>query len=661
MPPLMAPPLLQLPALNSPVATLPGVNAARVAQFERLGIRTCADLLLHRPRRHEDRRHIVAIVDAPRGEAVLLNGTIVAHGVKRFRQGTKSVYEMIVEDGSGRLHCRWWNLPWMENLFTPGARVFVHGKIGPGKPRNMDHPEVETVEEDEEAPVHVRRIVPVYPLTEGLPQRWLRSLVHRCLESATDEQLGTLGRLPGRSHETARAIRQLHFPDEPEAAETSRKVLALDEFYELQRGLLARRDRFHQRANRIPCQGDNSLIRPFLAGLGFSPTSAQTSVLKEIRADLGGRHPMRRLLHGDVGAGKTVVAACAALMTIESGHAVALMSPTEVLAEQHFLKFREWFEPLGLGLRFLSGGRDETVPGNPPDRPSLTIGTHALLHGQYLPERLGLVIIDEQHRFGVLQREQLLKKGVYPHLLVMTATPIPRTLGLTLYGDLDFSVMRESPSGRGRTRTFLRTSEQLPKVWKFVREKLGGGGQAFVVYPRIEDGDDASTGAVLSALPRLADALRPHRVGLVHGRMPAAETREVMERFRRNELQVLAATTVIEVGVDVPNANVMVVENAEQFGLAQLHQLRGRIGRGGGDACCILISDATQPETLERLNVLVNTADGFAIAEADFRHRGPGDFLGVKQSGLPKLRFGDLLNDRDLLIEARRLAEESRK
>src|SRR5450432_437804 len=412
-------------------------------------------------------------------------------------------------------------------------------------------------------------------------------------------------------------------------------------------------------------------MKPFLAELGFKLTAAQTNVLREIRSDLGGVHPMRRLLQGDVGSGKTAVAACSALMTLESGFNVALMAPTEILAEQHFRNFQKWFEPLGVKVELQTGsnksggdGRGQMADGRRRPSPisplpsSIFIGTHALFTAGFDLPKLGLVIIDEQHKFGVAQRETLVRKGDYPHLLVMTATPIPRTLGLTLYGDLDVSVIDELPGGRGSMKTFVRAADKLPEVWDFIRKKISGGRQAFVVYPRVEENADGLK-AVTKEFEHLKKLLAPFKVGLLHGRMKGAEKEAVMSDFRANKIQVLLATSLIEVGVDVPNATVMLIENAEAFGLAQLHQLRGRIGRGAHESFCILISDAKTPDSIERLKILAETNDGFKIAEADLKLRGPGELLGQQQSGLPNLRFGDLVEDLNLIRQARELVSKN--
>jgi len=658
-----------MPVPNSPLATpltgLPGVGPERAAQLARLGLLTVEDLLLHRPSRYEDRRHLQTIRELPFGKAGTTRGRIVAQGLKTYAKRTKSVFEFILEDGTGRLHCRWWNLPFMEKYFEVGDEVMVFGKLKSLKPRTIDHPETEVIETGDELFVHIDRIAPIHPLTEGLPQRFLRGLVWRTL-SRFEEYITephpdlVLPDLPTR----AKAVHLLHFPQELSDTVKARERLALDEFVELQIAIQRRRKNLETLAKGLPCAGDNRLIKPFLRHLGFELTQAQTKVLRELRHDLGAAYPMRRLVQGDVGSGKTVVAACCALMAIESGFNVALMAPTEILAEQHFQNFTRWFQPLGVAVELQTGSRrtrDEqpALPhaSRPTPRASLFIGTHALIESGCDLPNLGLVIIDEQHKFGVAQREKLVRKGRYPHLLVMTATPIPRTLGLTIYGDLDSSVIDELPLGRGRVRTFVRSAGQLPKVHEFIRHKLAEGRQAYIVFPRVEEGDaQAGIKAVTQEFDRLQEAFSPNRVGLLHGRLRAEEKDRVMTDFRANRLQVLLATSVIEVGVDVPNATVMLVENADQFGLAQLHQLRGRIGRGAHESFCILVAEAKTKEASQRLNVMAASNDGFEIAEADLKLRGPGELLGQNQSGLPPLRFGDLAADRALIERARKLA-----
>lgn len=669
--------------LVQPVTTLWGVGPERAAQFARLGIHTVEDLLLHRPRRYEDRRKFLPIRELELGQSATVRGKVVAAGMKTWKKGTRAMFECILDDGTARLHCRWWQgYPWMEEYYTVGREFLVFGKAESLRPRTFDHPETELLETGEEEFIHVNRIVPVHPLTEGLTARVMRGIVWRALERherdiaekfvvpalagpSPQPPKGGTTNLPTR----ANAIHMLHFPEEMEDVEIARRRLALDEFIELQRGVFERRRKFEAQARGIPCGGDNRLIKPFLAQLGFKLTEAQTRVLREIREDLRGSHPMRRLLQGDVGSGKTAVAACAALMTMESGFSVALMAPTEILAEQHFQNFKRWLEPLGVPVELQTGNwktsntehRTSNIERAELPKPetrnsklqTVTIGTHALLTAGFDLPNLGLVIVDEQHKFGTAQREALVRKGRYPHLLVMTATPIPRTLGLTLYGDLDVSTIDAMPGGRGRIRTFVRMANALPKVWEFVREKLGEGRQVYVVYPRVEESDAGQVKAVTQEFEKVQKALAAFRVGLLHGRLPARTKDEVMAAFRANQTNVLLATSLIEVGVDVPNATVMLIENAEQFGLAQLHQLRGRIGRGAHESYCILVSNADGPEARARLKVLEETSDGFKIAEADLKLRGPGELLGQQQSGAARFRFGNLATDLDLIQQAR--------
>ena len=664
------PPTSPAPAspLAAPLTALRGIGPERAAQLARLGLHTVLDLLLHRPRRYEDRRHVRAIAGLTLDEAATARGKIVACGVKRWRGGSKSVFEFVLDDGTARLHCRWWNLPFMEKYFQSGDEVLVYGKPVSLRPRAMDHPETEVIEAGDENFIHVNRLAPIYPLTEGLPQRWLRALIWRALQQF-EPQMALQ-----RDQTRANAIRLLHFPEAMSDVEIARQKLALDELLELQLEIQRRRANLQANARGLPCGGDNHIIKPFLRRLGFALTGAQTKVLREIRRDLGGQTPMRRLLQGDVGAGKTAVAACTALMALESGYHVALMAPTEILAEQHFQTFDGWFRPLGIRVELRTGSRrtsniehrtsnmEENGAADSalraPRSAFLTIGTHALVESGFAPDNLGLVIIDEQHKFGVTQREQLVRKGRYPHLLVMTATPIPRTLGLTLYGDLDISVIDRLPAGRGRIRTFVRPADKLPKVFEFIRGKLKEGRQVYAVYPRVEESEGSELKAVTREWEKLKQEFAPFRVGLLHGRLKPEEKERVMADFRANRIRVLVASSVIEVGVDVPNATVMLIENAERFGLAQLHQLRGRIGRGAHESCCVLVADIKTAEARRRLRVLEETNDGFRIAEEDLKLRGPGELLGREQSGLPSFRFADLAADRALVERARALAKE---
>jgi len=681
-----------VPPLAQPVTSVWGVGSERAKLLAKLNIFTVEDLLLHKPRRYEDRRKFLSIRELQVKETATVRGKIVAAGIKRWKKGTRAMFECVFDDGTALLHCRWWQAqPWMEDYFAVGREFVVFGKVESLRPRTIDHPETELVEPEDDEFVHVNRIAPIHPLTEGLTARVMRTLVWRALEkyeaditdpweagrvapralSLESENRRARSEAPYHLPSRANAVRMIQFPEAFSDVEIARRRLALDEFIVLQKQIRERRKKFEANSKALPAGGDNHLIKPFLSALGFKLTDAQTRVLREIRADMRGEFPMRRLLQGDVGSGKTAVAACAALMALESGFNIALMAPTEILAEQHFRNFEKWFGPLGVKVELQTGNRktsnaERRTPNAEGDaraqyatrhtpHATLFIGTHALLTGGFEIPNLGLVIIDEQHKFGVTQREQLVRKGHYPHLLVMTATPIPRTLGLTLYGELDFSAIDEMPPGRGKVKTLVRAAEKLPKVWEFLRGKLATGRQAYVVYPRVEDTGETGIKAVTKEFANLTKLLAPYRVALLHGRLSGREKEQVMTEFRSGKAQVLLATSLIEVGVDVPNATLMLVENAEMFGLAQLHQLRGRIGRGAHESFCVLISDAGDSATRVRLKVLEQTTDGFKIAEEDLKLRGPGELLGREQSGMPNFRFGNLVEDLDLIRQAREI------
>lgn len=644
--------------LDLAISNLPGISADRANQLARLKCHTLHNLLYLRPRRYEDRRNIRPISDLNFEESTLTRGRIVAAGTKRLRGGRR-LFELVLEDQSDRVSCRWWNISYISRYFNVGDDVLIYGKLSKGKIAALDHPETEIIENDNDATIHVNRIVPVYPLTEGLTQRWLRCFMHNFIKNhlqVVEEPAHIAAGL--LSHRNA--IHALHFPEELEDTAAARRRLALDEFVTLQCQLRRRRNNLQTKAKALSCPGDDSFTDSFLKQIGFQLTDAQRTVSMEINADLTGRHPMRRLLQGDVGSGKTVVAALAILRTLESGHNALLMVPTEILAEQHYGNFSQWLAHLPIRIRLHTGTHKESDdPLFASKEPTVVVGTHALFHSSFSQTNIGLVVIDEQHKFGVSQRDQLLRKGHFPHLLVMTATPIPRTLGLTLYGDLDCSVITELPAGRGKIHTHVRAPDRWPRIIGFLKGQLASGRQAYVVFPRVDNEDPiAGIKAVNAEAKRLSKEFSPHKIGVLHGRLNPKEKEAIMRAFRENRVQVLLSTTVVEVGVDVPNANLMLIENADQFGLAQLHQLRGRIGRGKHDSYCILLVTGKSEESNERLRVLEETSDGFKVAEADLQLRGPGELTGHDQSGLPIFIFGDLRRDLDLIELARHLALE---
>jgi ATP-dependent DNA helicase RecG len=522
----------------------------------------------------------------------------------------------------------------------------------------MDHPEFEVIENDEEISIHFRRITPIYPATEGISQRVLRSIIYRLLNEISDQPVETLvprDVVPGERHD---AIRAIHFPESWKARDAAREHLVLSEFFAMQMLIASRRSESSIRMGESHC-GPGALLDKFLKALPFDLTGAQLKVIGEIRRDLAASHAMNRLLQGDVGSGKTVVAIAAILLAVEAGYQAAFMAPTQILAEQHYSVLRRWLEPLGVRMAIRTAARQEEsfLPLAAGDENAdVIIGTHALLYENVSFSKLGLVVIDEQHKFGVAQRARLTAREPAPDALVMTATPIPRTLTMTVYGDLDVSIIDEMPLNRGKIVTAVRDDSSLGEVLSFLRTQLEAGRQLYVIYPLIDESDKLDVKAAAAEYELWRERLHPSRCELLHGRIPAVEKQEIMERFRRGQANALISTTVIEVGVDVPNAAVMLIENAERFGLAQLHQLRGRIGRGEHKSYCILLTSDKSKETAAKLAVLERTSNGFEVAEADWDLRGPGDLLGTAQSGLPALKIGNLKTDADLMRRARAAA-----
>ena len=620
----------------------------------KVGVRTVGELLQLFPKRYEDRRQFDAFPAQAGGDVLCLRGMVIDSMQKRFG-AKKGYYEVVVEEpgganvfGGGSLSCRWFNMPFISKMVAVGHEVIVYGRVKDvGGRMVMEHPEFEIVEGGES--LHMSRVVPIYRGVSGLPQRKLRELMNRVLQEVEPESLSASYDVDS-SYPRMEAFREIHFPDALEQTEAARRRFALEEFFEMQVKVLWRRMRHDEQKGRS--QGKKTaLLKDFYESLPFDLTDAQKRSVKEVIADMRCERAMNRLLQGDVGSGKTFVALCAMLMAVDSGNQAALMAPTQILAEQHWLTFCKWLEPLGVKVGLLTGARDEEAVGA-----DILIGTHALIYDRAEFDRLSLVVIDEQHKFGVLQRGRLIQQGITPDVLVMTATPIPRTLTLTIYGDLDVSVLDERPAGRGKIVTGVRVKPKVSEVTKFLKGELAEGRQIYLVYPLVEESVSVKAQAATAEFPKWQKRLKDWEVEILHGKMAPEEKDAVMARFRANETQVLVATTVIEVGVDVPNANVMVIWNSERFGLAQLHQLRGRIGRGEHKSYCILSSDGKSGQ--EKLEVMAETNDGFKIAEADLTLRGPGEVLGTIQSGLGELVFAEFLADVDIVREARRLADD---
>lgn len=665
--------------LSTPLSEVASLPASTQKMLAKEGFATVAEVLLHLPFRHEDRQRMdftgFAVSQAP----VCHHVRIVSTRVLRFgRRG--GVFEAVVEGAAEnplhqQLTLRWFSMPYMQRVFAVDMELVIYGKIKEAKTRLvMDHPEYEIIrgeEGDSDIPnLHTGRIVPVYRLRGGLKQKPLRAAVWRVLEALDDATVDDILPAPKNAGEfaglgRAKALRDAHFPAVQADLDRARRYLGLEEFYVMQLRVVRRRLHF-KHAGGLAQKPPGKLVSSFVAALPFVLTEAQQRCLAEIRSDMASVQPMNRLLHGDVGSGKTVVALAAMLVAVEAGHQAALMAPTQILAEQHYANAQRWLEPLGIRVSLRTSDRKEDR--DEPlfqqgavglGQPQIFVGTHALLYEKDAISRLGLVVIDEQHKFGVAQRARLIARGHTPDVLVMTATPIPRTLTLTVYGDLDVSVIDQRPKERGKVTTAVRELTKLKDVLKFLRERLDEGRQCYLVYPLIDESEKLDASAATTGFTEWSGHLAPHSVGLLHGRMDTESKEAVMRRFRSGELKALVSTTVIEVGVDVPNATMMVIHDAARFGLAQLHQLRGRIGRGAHTSWCVLFVAKGDKEAQERLRLLEETADGFVIAEEDLRRRGPGDVLGSAQSGQAPLRFGELLGDTRLVTLARRLAERT--
>jgi ATP-dependent DNA helicase RecG len=663
------------------VKYLHGVGPQRAATLEQRGIATVGDLLSYLPFRYEDRIRFSPIAEIVPGQVHTILAEVASGGGNtiRFARGRGPVFHVTVKDGSGALHARFFHGGYLQERLKEGQRLVLHGKadVDPYRPGRIEmvNPQIELVSGSDKTPAdstEVGRIVPIYEAIGGISSRMLRRIIYSVL---LDFDGNVPDPLPGEILERYRfparrqALLSVHFPPQDESLEllnSSRSPaqvrLIFEEFFYYQLALALRRAGDHRKRG-IPMRVREMKVREAVKRiLPFKPTAAQKRVLAEIATDLERPYPMHRLLEGDVGSGKTIVAFEAATIVIENGYQVALMAPTEILAAQHFLSARRIFENSGYGVELITSGRkraerEEILARVECGEIKIVVGTHALIEDPVKFERLGLVIVDEQHRFGVLQRKRLIEKGAAPHVLVMTATPIPRTLALTLYGDLDLSVIDEMPPGRTPIETRWASEAQLAGVWEFLRREITLGRQAFVIYPVIEESKQELKAAT-AEYERLAKTVFPKmRVGLLHGRLKHEEKDAAMERFRRREMDILVATTVVEVGVDVPNATVMVIEHADRFGLAQLHQLRGRIGRGTENSHCILVAPKSiAGDARERIETMVATSNGFEIAERDLKQRGPGEFFGTRQHGDAAFSFAQPLRDHELLEFARREA-----
>ncbi len=667
-------------SLQTEVRMVKGVGPQRAELLGKRGIYTLEDLLNYLPFRYEDRIHFSRIKDVQPGGTYTLRARVMSGQAVRGMYGRDAIYHLLVQDDSGSLPCKFFHGGYLEDRLKPGQQLILHGKVEIDKlrpaRREMVNPQIELLNSEEVDSTEMGRIVPIYEAVGTFGSRMIRRAIYTTLQNLDSNIPDVLPvELREKLHYPSRreALIHTHFPPAEESLEAlnffrspAQQRLIFEEFFLYQLSMALGR-KAQRKENAIAFRVREDKVREALKRiLPFKPTGAQKRVLAEIAADLEKPVPMNRLLQGDVGSGKTIVAMQAAVIAMENGCQAALMAPTEILAVQHFLSARRILAPGGYSAELLISGlkpaEKEAARGRiRTGEARMVIGTHALIEDAVEFAKLGFVAIDEQHRFGVLQRKRLMDKaaktGFAPHVLVLTATPIPRTLSLTLYGDLDISVLDELPPGRKPIETRMTTEKHLPGVWDSLRREVEAGRQGYIVYPVIEE-SKLELKAAMEEYERLSRAVFPKlKVGLLHGRMSSEEKDDVMQRFRRNEVQILVATTVIEVGVDVPNATVMVIEHAERFGLAQLHQLRGRIGRGAQKSHCILVAPGRMTDDARaRLETMVRTTNGFEIAETDLLIRGPGEFFGTRQSGELGFHVANPLRDRELLERARKEA-----
>ena len=655
--------------LNTPLTDFPGVGEVRAKKLEKLGLVRCADLISYFPRDYEDRRQVYSIRSAPLGQKVCISAMAAEHPrLSRIRKGLELV-KLKVVDQAGALHITFFNQSYVERALRAGEEYIFYGVVEEqGSRRTMVNPIFERVGKQN----FTGCIVPVYPLTAGITNHLLCTLTQQAVAACAQNMPETLPRGVRLDHELAQtefSYRNIHFPESFQALELARRRLTFEELFYLSAGLAMLKER---RGDVLGCAIPSRPMEEFLARLPFPLTGAQRRVMEEISRDMASGRPMNRLVQGDVGSGKTVVAAYAAWLAAGAGYQSALMAPTEVLAEQHFRSLSALLEPAGVRVGLLTGsltpaGKKKVRQALAAGEIDLIIGTHALLSQGVEFAKLGLMVADEQHRFGVAQRAALAAKGDSPHVLVMSATPIPRTLALIIYGDLDVSVIDELPPGRTPVETYVVREDKRARMYNFVRRLVGEGRQVYIICPAVEenaeagmqnaewegDGPALDLKAVTTYAKKLQTEVFPDlKVDFLHGKMKPREKEAVMAAFAAGETQVLVSTTVIEVGVDVPNAALIIVENAERFGLSQLHQLRGRVGRGKHQSYCVLITNTRSVEAMQRLRTLASTTDGFKISEEDLKLRGPGDFFGSRQHGLPQMKLADLAGDMRLLSEA---------
>jgi ATP-dependent DNA helicase RecG len=650
--------------LDDSIISLHGVGEKRAEALAQLGIESVRDLLFHFPRAYEDRRNVTSIIDVKEGESVTLLAEVVKSRVVRLRRRL-ALAEVALKDDTGALRAVWFGQDYLARMFKPGARGFFTGTVGKWDGPALRNPDYELLTDDEDDLLNTGRIVPVYRLTEGVTQRMLRRLVRTALDALAEPLAETLPNAIRERHDfplANDAMRVVHFPDDFDAARVARNRFAFEELLGIQVGVLASRARRHHEHKKNIHVIDGPHLAALRRGIPFALTKTQQRSIDDILQDMASTRPMVRLLQGDVGCGKTIVALHAIAAAADGGYQTAIMAPTEILAEQHAITLRDYLAPLGIETVVLTGSTADArgVRARIADGGvQVVVGTHALIQGSTQFHRLGLVVVDEQHRFGVMQRSTLAEKGLEPDILQMTATPIPRTLAITVYGGMDISVIDELPPGRTPVKTRRITPAKVADMYDYLRKQAVRGLQTYIVCPLVEESAARDAKAVTKHYNELVSGpLNGLRVGLMHGRLAGREKDAVMHAFKRGELDVLVSTSVIEVGIDCPNATTMIIEDASQFGLTQLHQLRGRVGRGSEASHCFLLGKAKTDDGRKRVEIMCATTNGFDVAEADLELRGPGEFQGVRQAGMGDLRVADLVRDARLLDAARREAEE---
>ena len=653
--------------LDREIQYVKGVGPERAKLFSKLGITNVASLLYYFPREWVDRSNIKPIIKVSPGALETVSGIVISSATRQVR-GSLKITSVTIKDKSGFITGTWFNQPFMEKLLKKGVSVIFHGKVELYRGMlQIGNPEYELAEDDDgeaKDTINVNRIVPIYPLTERLSQKQFRKI----MKYSVDNYLEHLNEyMPDEVTERYNlielktAVYNAHYPSDFKTLEESRRRIIFDEFFFMQLAFAMRRKRVKDEPGILFAK-DGKLLDPFISSLPFTLTAAQKRVLGEIKADFTSGKPMNRLVQGDVGSGKTIVALAAAVIAVDNGCQAAIMAPTEILAEQHMKNISGLLNGTGIKAGLLLGGmkkkpREEVLNGIKDGTINIIIGTHALIQDDVIFNKLGLAVIDEQHKFGVMQRAQLMRKGTsLPHSLIMTATPIPRTLSLAVYGDTDISVIDELPPGRKPIKTMIFESWQTIKLYSFLGERLGEKSQIYMVYPLVDESEKLDLKSAIEMEKHIALRFKDFKTAIVHGQMKKEERDTAMAAFKNKEIDILVATTVIEVGIDIPDASVMVIEHAERFGLSQLHQLRGRVGRGSKQSYCVLVGDPQTEGGIKRLGIMAETQDGFKIAEADLEIRGPGEFMGTRQHGLPEFKMANIIRDRQLLELAKEAA-----